>query len=262
LLSNAKIRIRRRYAVFALLIIIEAAFAVVCIRNSSLKPYLSFYQSHSLATSPPENQLAGLSYYRYDPNTNKLRFAVSCRAILSQNAPLGIFRTAVVRTIEVKDLQLSFCEHPGPSGITAMPGNSFSEDETPGNNGFGGIFRRLADTHNNWGLNIDLSNIIEITIYNLDCRVLNNNSDLRLAIQCRRAIANSSWPLVNLRGHVIVTASDGATLESNHVIWDTRRQSFTADGTYFLRRGESRITGKGIRVDSNLNANDMTIAKK
>jgi hypothetical protein len=262
LLSYAKVRIRRRYAVLVLLIIIEAALAVVCISRSSLKPYLSFYQSQSLTASPPENQLAGLAYNHYDPNTNKLRFAVSCGMILSQNAPLGIFRTAAVRTIEINDLQISFCELPDHSGITALPANSPSEDETPGNNDFSGIFRRLTDTHNNWDLNIDLSNVIEITINNLDCRILNNDSDLLLAVQCRRAIANSSWPLVNLRGHVIITASDGATLESNHIIWDTRRQSFTADGTYFLRRGESRITGKGIRVDSNLNANDMTIAKK
>ena len=261
MLSYAKLRICRRYAVLALLIIIEAALAVVCISHSSLKPYLNFYQSQSLTTSPPENQLTGLTYYRYDPNTNKLRFAVSCGMILSQNAPLGIFRTAAARTIEVKDLQLSFCEHPVPSGITTLPGNALSEAVTPGDNGFGGVFRRLANTHNNWGLNMDLSNVIEITIYNLDCRVLDDSS-LRQAVQCRRAIVNSSWPLVNLRGHVIITAADGATLESNHIIWDTCRQSFTADGTYFLRRGESRIAGKGIRVDSNLNATDIKIAKK
>ena len=262
MLSYGKMRIHRRYAVLALLIIIEAAVAVVCISKSSLKPYLSFYQSQLPTTSPPENQLAGLTYYRYDPNTNKLRFAVSCRTILSQNAPLGIFRTAVTRAIEVKDLQLSFCEHPGPSGMMALPGNAFSEDVPPNNNGFGGFFRRLADTHNNWGLNIDLSNVIEITINNLHCRMLDNDSNLHLAVQCKRAIVNSGWPLVKLRGHVIITASDSATLESNNIIWDTRRQSFTADGTYFLRRGESQIAGKGIRVDSNLNANDIKIVKK
>ncbi len=262
LLSYAKVRICKRYAVLALLVIIEAALVVVCISHSSLKPYLSLYQSQSLTISPPENRLAGLTYYRYDPNTNKLRFAVSCGTVLSQNAPLGIFRTAAARTIEVKDLQLSFCEHSVPSGITTLPGNALSEAVTPGDNGFGGIFRRLANTHNNWGLNMDLSNVIEITINNLDCRILNDDSTSQLAIQCRRAIVNSSWPLINLRGHVIITASDGATLESNHIIWDTRRQSFTADGTYFLRRSESRIAGKGICVDSNLNATDIKIAKK
>jgi len=261
LLSHAKVRIRR-YVALALLITIEAALAVVCISHSSLKPYLNSYQSQSLATSPPENQVAGLTCYRYDPNTNKLRFAVSCGRILSQNTPLGIFRTAAARTIEVKDLQLSFCEHSDIFEITAMPGNALSEKVTPGDNGLGGIFRRLADTHNNWGLNIDLSKVIEITINNLDCRILNDDSDLRLAVQCKRATVNSSWPLINLRGHVIITASDSATLESNHIIWDTRRQSFTADGTYFLRQGESRIAGKSIRVDSNLNATDIKIAKK
>ena len=76
-LSYAKIRMQKKYAVLAFLIIIEAAFAVVCISHSSLKPYLSFYQSQSIAALQPENQLAGLAYYRYDPNTNQLCFAVS-----------------------------------------------------------------------------------------------------------------------------------------------------------------------------------------
>jgi hypothetical protein len=262
LLSYAKVRTRRRYVALALLITLEAALVVVCISHNSLKPYLSFYQSQSLTTSQPENQLAGLTYYRYDPNTNKLRFAASCGMILSQNTPLGVFRTAAARTIEVKDLQLSFCEHSVSSDITALPGNALSEAATPGDNSLSDIFRRLTDTHNNWGLNMDLSKVIEITINNLDCRILNDDSDLRLTVQCKRAIVNSNWPLINLRGHVIVTAADGATLESNHIIWDTRRQSFTADGTYSLRRGESRIAGKGICVDSNLNIADTKNIKK
>ena len=261
MLSYAKARICRRYAVLALLIIIEAALAVVCISHSSLKPYLSFYQSQSLTTSPPENQVAGLTYHRYDPNTNKLRFAVSCGTILSQNAPLGIFKTAAAKTITVKDLQLRFCEPSGSYPVTNPQSNTLPEEVIPGNNGLQGILCRLVDIRNHWGVNIDLSNAIEITINNLDCRIFDDDA-LRLAVQCKRAVVDSSWPLVNMRGHVIITASDGATLESNHIIWDTRRQCFTANGTYFLRRGESRIAGKGIRVDSNLNATDIKIAKK
>jgi hypothetical protein len=262
LLSYAKIRIRRRYVVFALLIIIETAFVVVCIRNNSLQPYISLYQSQSLTASPPENQLTGLSYYRYDPITSKLCFAVSCGTILSQNAPLGIFKTAAARTIEVQDLQLSFCENSGPSEKTVLPGNAPLEKTVQDSSNLGGFFRRLADTHNNWGLNIDLTNVIEITIDNFDCRMLDDGSDLRLGVKCRRAVANSNWPLINLRGHVIITAADGATLESNHIIWDTRGQNFTADGTYLLRRGENRIAGRGIRFDSKLNPTYMKVAKK
>jgi hypothetical protein len=262
LLSYAKIRIRRRYVVFALLIIIETAFVVVCIRNSSLRPYLSFYQSQSLTASSPENQLDGFIYYRYDPNTGKLRFAVSCGTIISQNAPLGIFRTAAARTIEVQDLQLSFCENSGPSEKTVLPDNAPREETVQGRNNFGSVFSRLADTHSNWGLNMDLSNVIEITIDNFDCHMLDNDSNPHLVVRCRRATTNSNWPLVNLRGHVIITASDGATLESNHIIWDTRGQNFTAEGIYLLRRGENRIEGKNIRVDCNLNTLDIKIAKK
>ena len=110
------------------------------------------------------------------------------------------------------------------------------------------------------GYGYGLEQAREITIDDFDCGIFDEN-DLRLRVQSSRAIVNSDWPLVTLRGHVIITGADGSTLESNHVKWDTKKQSFTADGTYFLRRGDSRIAGKGIRVDSNLNIMNVKNAK-
>ena len=152
LLSYAKIRIRRRYAVLAFLIIIEAALAVVCISHSSLKPYLSFYQSQSLATLPPENQLAGLAYYRYDPNTNHLCFAASAGMLRAENAPLGIFKTAAARTIKVKDLQLHFSEPSGSPAVTALQSNFLPEAPVAGKNGFQEILSQLADARDHRGI--------------------------------------------------------------------------------------------------------------
>ena len=73
---------------------------------------------------------------------------------------------------------------------------------------------------------------------------------------------NSGWPLITLRGHVTITSAAGSTLESNYVKWDIKKQNFIVDGMYFLRRGESRIAGKGIRVDSNQNIMGSKNAKK
>ena len=260
LFSYPNARIRRRYAVLALLIVIEGAAAILCVLHSGVKPYLSPCQSDVLVRSAPDNQLNGITFYRYDPNTNKLCFAVRVGTIFSQNASLGIFKTAAARTIEVKDLQLRLSEPWDFSSLTALQDNASPKEGFKNDNGIGEIIRRLADTRSRWVVNMDFSNAVEITIDNFDCRIF-NDSALRLAVRCRRATVNSGWPLVNLRGHVVITAADGATLESNHVIWDTRRQIFTADGMYFLCRGESRITGKGIHVDSNLNAANTKIAK-
>ena len=158
LLFYEKIRIRKRYAVLALLIIIEAAFAVVCISHSSLKPYLSFYQSQSPAVLSPENQLAGFAYYRYDPNTNLLCFAASAGMVRAENAQLGVFKTAAARTIKVKDLQLHFCEPSGTPAAAALQSNFLPEAPAVGKNGLQGILSQLTDTRSHWGIDMDLSN--------------------------------------------------------------------------------------------------------
>jgi hypothetical protein len=267
LLSYVKVLICRRYAVLALLIIIEAALAVVCISHSSLKPYLSFYQSQSLTALPPENQLAGLAYYRYDPNTSSLCFAASAGMLSAEDAPLGIFKTAAARTIKVTDLQLHFSEPSGSPAVAALQSNFLPGAPAVGKNALQGILSQLADARSHrgidsgrWGMDMDLSNTREITIDDFDCGIFDEN-DLRLRVQSSRAIVNSGWPLVTLRGHVTITSADGSTLESNHVKWDTKRQSFIADGMYILRRGESRIAGKGICVDSHLNITNVKNAK-
>jgi Lipopolysaccharide-assembly, LptC-related len=266
-LSYAKIRMQKKYAVFAFLIIIEAAFAVVCISHSSLKPYLSFYQSQSLAALPPENQLAGLAYYRYDPNTNRLCFAASAGMLSAEDAPLGIFKTAAARIIKVKDLQLHFNEPSGSPALATLQSNFLPGAPAAGKNGFQEILGQLTDARGHrgidssrWGTDMDLSNAREITIDDFDCGIFDEN-DLRLRVQSSRAIVNSDWPLVTLRGHVVITSADGSILESNYVKWDTKKQSFIADRMYVLRRGDSRITGKGICVDSYLNITNVKNVK-
>jgi hypothetical protein len=238
-----------------------AALAVICVRHSGVEPYLSRYQPQAPTASPPENQLDGLTYYRYDPNTNKLCFAARVGTLKAENATLGIFKTAAARKIKVKDLQLHFYNYSGITGLTALKTLVLPEGAAAGENRLQEILRQLADARDRWGVDIDLSNTIEVTIDNLDCRMFDDDA-LRLAVQCRRAVVGSAWPLVTLRGHVTITGADGSTLESNYVKWDTKKQSFTADGMYILRRGDSRIAGKGIRVDSNLNVADLKNARK
>lgn len=265
---DAKNLRHRRYAILAVWVLIDLAGVVICVRNSSVEPYLNRYQSQVLATFLPENQLNGLAYYRYDPNTNRLCFTASAGTLSAENAPLGIFKTAAARTIKVKDLQLHFSEPSGSPTVAALQSNFLPGAPTAGKNVFQGILSQLADARDHrgidsshWGIDTDLSNAREVTIDDFDCGIFDEN-DLRLRVQSSRAIANADWPLVTLRGHVTITGADGSTLESNYVKWDTKKQNFTVDGTYFLRRGESRIAGKGIRVDSNLNIMDSKNARK
>jgi hypothetical protein len=243
---------RRKYVIFAVWWGITTIIAIIYACYWGIKPHSICYQTDNGDVSVSQNQLTGLTYYRYDPNTNKLRFSVSVGMILTQNAQIGIFKTAAARTIKVKDLQLRFCESSDSQAMTAMKDNTLPEKIIPGDNGFKEIISRVVEARKHWGVDIDLSNPIEVAIDNLDCQIFDGDN-LRLAVQCRRAIVNSSWPLVTLRGHIIITAANGSTLETNRVKWDIKKQSFTTDETYVLRQSGIPLTGKGVCVDSQLN---------
>ena len=64
-----------------------------------------------------------------------------------------------------------------------------------------------------------------------------------------------------LRGHVIITASDGSTLECNYAKWNVKKELFEIEGVYVLNRGEETISGKYICVDTQLNFIEAKHAK-
>jgi hypothetical protein len=251
----------RRYIILALWSLVVTAWAGICAYRIGINPYQSSYQSQAFSPPAIENQINGLTYYRYDPNTSRLGFMARAGVIQTENAKLGIFKTAAARTIKVKNLQLLFCEHPGISTPSALQTLALSEATDTNQKGFQKIFTQLADARDYWNANIDLSNPCKLIINGFDCRFFDNDTP-RLAVQSNLAIVDSAWPRLTLRGHVIVTGADGGILESNHVKWDIQKQTFTAEGMYVLRRGTSQIAGKNIRVDSRLNIADTKNARK
>jgi len=259
--TNTGTRKRGRYVIFAAWIVTAATLAAICINHRVIRQNLNHYQSQNDTVSPPENQINGLTYCRYDPNTNRLRFAASVRSLRAENAKFGIFRTAAARTIKVKDLRLRFCESGDSTVTTALRDKILFDRLSGGNKNLGEFITQLADVRDYYGADIDLSNTREVTVDNFDCRVFEDDN-LLLSVESRRAVVDSDWPKVSLRGHVTVTCADGSTLEGNHIKWNTKEQSFTVDGTYFLRRGECQIAGKGICVDSQLNIVEIKNAKR
>lgn len=247
----------RRYVVVILWGISAAVLAIIYVRHIAIIQYQGRYQSQAFSPSPSENQVNGLTYYRYDPNTNRLCFMASASSLRAENAILGIFRTAAAKSIKIKDLRLFFSDCPFVSALESLQTLALTETTNPDKN----ILGRFANTGHKWNMDIDLSNAREATINNFNCRIFNKN-DLQLGIQSRRAAINSDWPRITLRGHVIVTGPDGGTLESNHVKWDIQKQTFTAEGMYILKHGASQITGENICVDSFLNIADTKNARK
>jgi hypothetical protein len=199
-----------------------------------------------------------------------LRFAASIGSLRAENATLGIFKTAAAKVIKIKDMQLHFCEYPGSSPVTILLANALPEESAGNKTRLNEILasvpgkprltelcgEQFGDTRGYWRANvnnIDLSNTCEVVINNFDCRIFDGDA-LRLAVQSRRAVADLDKPQqIMLRGHVVITAADGSTLESNHVRWDTKKCYFRTDGTYFLNHNGEKTRGKDICVDSQLN---------
>jgi hypothetical protein len=243
----AVVRLWWRYVLLVAWLVIWTAEAILYINHSQLTQN----QAQIDFTSPPENQIDGLTCYRYDPCTNKLCFEARLGSLSTENATIGIFKTASAREIKVKDLRLFFCQSSASSAPAVLEYGSSPESSADSKNILVSILSRLAYAKDRWSVNIDLSNPVDVIIDNFDCRIFDNDT-LRLSVKSRRAALDSGRPQVILRGHVIITA-EGATLESNCVRWDIQKQQFSAEGTYFLRRGESQIAGKGICVDTHLN---------
>ena len=247
-----KSRSFRRYAAVAVWAAAAAALVAVCARRSEVRPYAGAMQSEVSNDSPPQNEIRNFTCYRYDPESNKLSFAASVGSLRAENATIGVFRTAAARAVRIRDLQLWLS---GDRQWGAMAGTAAAgaADAPAGRSAaMEDLLDGLLDARDRLGVDIDLSNTQEVTVENLDYRVFDEDR-LALRVRSKRAAVSSARQEVELRGRVTVTAHDGSTLVSNHIRWDTRRQNFTADGTYLLRRGDRQITGRGSCVDSNLN---------
>jgi hypothetical protein len=207
------------------------------------------------------NGIDGFATWRCDPKANhRPIYSVAFKSLYAENAPFGIFKTAAHKVVKIENLQAKFFRYSADgrfdsaqaSPLTAISSLFESEDNQHGEITLTEILSKFKDTKKPWSLSIDLSNVSEAWLKNLDYQIFDNGM-LSLGIQSKRAHVSYKPPEITLSGHVKITAADGSTLESNHIIWDTRKCCFRADGTYFLNCNGRKTSGKGIYVDSQLN---------
>jgi hypothetical protein len=106
---------------------------------------------------------------------------------------------------------------------------------------------------------IELSDIGEICVSDFDYQFF-YDGELSFGVQGKRVIASYKQPDVILRGHVIITASGGSTLECNYAKWNVKKELFKVDGVYVLNRKGETISGKGVCVDTQLNSVGVQLA--
>jgi len=224
-----------------------------------------------------ENQLGVLSYIRYDSENNgRPIYAVYFRNLSTENNKLGIFKTGLHKVVKIRDLSLRFYQYSPPkvnstgdldNGRTSKTTSDdsieptrtalsdiffFAEDTTADVRTLKGIIDPLVHPKDGWRINIDLSNVSEVCVSNFDCEILNDGK-LFLSVQSKRASVSYKQLGLVLRGHVIISAANGSTLESNHIKWDIESQRFIVNGAYVLNRDGIKITGKNMCFDVQLN---------
>jgi len=254
------LRVQPKWVFLAVSWLCAICIAVFCSTDYRFNQAGDNITEDAAAFAARQNEIDGFTIWRCDPKANhRPIYSVAFKNLRAENARLGIFKTAAHKVVEIEDLQAEFFRYSGNDSFgsgQAPPLTKFSPLFGPEDNGHGEtlaeMLGKFKDTKKPWSLSMDLSNVSEVRFENLDYKIFDNGV-LSLGVQCKRALATYKSSEITLRGYARITAADGSTLESNHIIWDTRKCCFRADGTYFLNCNGRKTSGKGICVDSQLN---------
>lgn len=225
-----------------------------------------------------KNQVGSFKYVRQGPRENGgPMYSVYFKNLQAENNKLGIFKTGLNKLVKIQDLQLKIYRYTTHNiNPTTSIAGSKSPKITVDNSSYPfttvrpssppiveditaearalieDVMHKFKDPKDRWRVDIDLSNVSQFRIRNFDYRVFYGD-DLFFSIQGKRVIGSPKHSVVILRGHVVLTAAGGSTLESNYIKWDIENQCFIASGGYLLRRYGVSKTGDNICVDAQLN---------
>jgi len=213
------------------------------------------------------NEIEGFHFVHYDPDEQESNFSISFKRLRSQNAPLGTFRTALFKVVNIEDLELCYHQNTSLSdssndtaaisglGDLFFPGINYSGDDYAERSNYlqdylcsrGG---RGEDDYVELILP-DMSNAAETNVKGFKYELFRKGR-ASLAVQSKRAFVSYRNPqIIALRGHVIISLNE-TTLESNRVTWDVLEQKFTVEGKYLLTHNQRKTSGDKICLDANL----------
>jgi hypothetical protein len=188
-------------------------------------------------------------------------FSVRIGLLCTENGELGVFKTGLLKIIKIDGMKLKNFRYPCGRFLPGLlRGQSFLPDGGFTENELKRIIERMTEAGNSLAIDIDFSNSTEVRIKDF-CYQVFDDGRRYFFVKSKRAIISSKWPEVMLRGHVILTAADGSTLESNWVKWDTERDYFTVCAAYVLNRNGVEVKGKKICVDRSLNKAEKEYSK-
>ena len=220
-----------------------------------------------------KGHIGAMGCLRRDPaNNGRLLYSFNFDELNMSKGRLGIFKTGIYKVAKINNLRLNLFQY--SSDKKTSPTNTFDESQSAYSkiinydDLIGKIreFSRGRQSDGSCGSVVKLRGGLELTVPGIEFgdvgEVKVNGFEhqvfydgvMLFGVQGKRAIVSYRQPGVTLRGHVIITASDGSTLECNHAEWDVKKGLFEIDGVYVLNRGGETISGEYICVDSQLSS--------
>jgi hypothetical protein len=211
-----------------------------------------------------------IRYVQRDPQQgHRPQFSVSLDEMIVKPGNLGLFKTGLYKTVQIRSLQMRRYEYPSDPG-TQGPGMDSEatvlrvlELNNPGL--VKGLFGTEPESFRlGRGIEIqvdrpDVSDAGQFLVENFDYRVVSDGQP-RLSIRSKRAFASWEESGILLRGGVMITAADGPTVRSNRIRWDTRNHVFSVEDNYLLTQGPSQTAGNKIYLDEQLHIIDTAQA--
>jgi len=215
-------------------------------------------------------------------------FYLAWENLQGANGQLGLFKTALHKTIIIEGLEAKFYHYPddeaddrtgdaGRRGGPAQGGSSFlspaaygasrSPESDAHGDGEKGAYPtspvqmlHVLEYELRGGLEgievensllIDVSNATKVVIRDLDYGFFEGQT-LALGVTCSRATVSKSGSELALQGRVAIRAAGNSKLVSSRVSWDLKRNIFTVPGSFLINRNGTLVRGRGIRCDHRL----------
>ncbi|HEX40957.1 MAG TPA: hypothetical protein ENN81_02725 [Phycisphaerales bacterium] len=200
----------------------------------------------------PDNEIRGFAAWRHESgHPQRPRYHVSFDRLRSVNGRVGQFRTALTKTVCIDNLNLRlFTYATAPNDGDVTPAAHAAAAVAPEHYVLGDAVNSLLDARSNYRLNINFNNTTEVTIRGFGYHLTAEDRP-GLAVKCARANI-FDWPQITLRGNATITADDGTVFQAANIRWNTKNNTFRADGTCLLTRGGVQTIGRDLCVDARL----------
>ena len=213
----------------------------------------------------PVNRITDVRLFHSAPEQKgSTSFSLAFDSLTTKNGSLGLFKTALQRTVFIEGLRVWIYDKIPPDlDKDLLTDSSFSVSKVADY-----ISLQFADYLSNSSkgqddynldLGVDFRNISKLFVMDFQFdHFLSGTPDLSVQSKTAQTVPEQSGLL--LRGHVIIDTHNGKKLQCNRVVWDMTDETFTAKGRFALDYNGKTRTGENIRLDRNLN--EITVSQK